>query len=109
MPAVASSLTWRHVLVTVAAPNDAQMVPSADARASVSGLGAAAEDKAIRPFPINSPGRCWRRWPRSWPRTATEGESTDRRPHGMACFLVEVTTARRETITDVCDRGPLTA
>jgi hypothetical protein len=27
----------------------------------------------------------------------------------MAFFLVEVTTARQETITDVSDRGPLTA
>jgi quercetin dioxygenase-like cupin family protein len=27
----------------------------------------------------------------------------------MTCFLVEVTTARLETITDVCDRGMLTA
>jgi quercetin dioxygenase-like cupin family protein len=27
----------------------------------------------------------------------------------MACFLVEVTTARLETITDVCDRGTLMA
>jgi hypothetical protein len=64
--AVSSSLTWRTVLVTIAAagafslvllaaPNDAQMVPSADAQASVSGLGAAAEDKAIRPFHSNSP------------------------------------------------------
>ena len=52
MSAVASSPTWRHVLVTVAAagafslvllaaPSDAQMVPSADAQASVSGLVAA--------------------------------------------------------------------
>jgi hypothetical protein len=32
-----------------------QMVPSADAQVSVSGLGAAAEDKAIRPFHINIP------------------------------------------------------
>jgi pimeloyl-ACP methyl ester carboxylesterase len=66
MSAVASSPTWRHVLVTVAAagavglvlraaPSDAQTVPSADAQATVSGLGAAAEDKAIRPFHINSP------------------------------------------------------
>jgi hypothetical protein len=64
MSAVSSSPTWRHVLVTaagafslvlLAAPNDAQMVPSPDAQASVSGLGAAAEDKAIRPFHINSP------------------------------------------------------
>jgi hypothetical protein len=31
------------------------MVPCAKAQASVSGLGAAAEDKAIRPFHINSP------------------------------------------------------
>ena len=64
--AVASSPTWRHVLVTVAAAgafslvllaasSNVQMVPSADAQASVSGLGAAAEDKAIRPFHINSP------------------------------------------------------
>jgi len=42
-------------LVLLAAPSDAQMVPSADAQASVSGLGAAAEDEAIRPFQINSP------------------------------------------------------
>jgi hypothetical protein len=66
MSAVSSSPTWRHVLVTVAAAgafsllllaasSDAQMVPSADAQASVSGLGAAAEDKAIRPFHINIP------------------------------------------------------
>ena len=66
MSAVASSPTWRHMLVTVAAagafslvllaaPSDAQMVPPADAQAFVSGLGAAAEDQAIRPFPINSP------------------------------------------------------
>ena len=66
MPAVASSPTWRRVLVTVAAagafslvllaaPSDAQMVPSADAPSSVSGLGAAAEDKAIRPFHSNIP------------------------------------------------------
>lgn len=27
----------------------------------------------------------------------------------MACFRVEGTTARLATITDVCDRGPLTA
>src|SRR5512133_1014467 len=31
------------------------MVPSADAQASVSGLGAVAEDKAIRPFHVNVP------------------------------------------------------
>ena len=66
MSAVASSPTWRTFLVTVAAagafslvllaaPSDVQMVPSADAQASVSGLGAAAEDKAIRPFHINIP------------------------------------------------------
>ena len=66
MSAVASSPPWRHVLVTVAAagavglvlraaPSDAPMVPSAEAQASVSGLGAAAEDKAIRPCHINSP------------------------------------------------------
>ena len=66
MSAVSSSPTWRTVLVTVAAagafslvllaaPNDAQMVPSAEAQASVSGLGAAAEDTAIRPFHINIP------------------------------------------------------
>ena len=66
MSAVSSSPTWRTVLVTVvaagacslvllAAPNDAQMVPSAEAQASVSGLGAAAEDTAIRPFQINIP------------------------------------------------------
>ena len=66
MSAGASSPPWRHVLVTaaaagafslvlLAAPSDAQMVPSADAQASVSGLGAAAADTAIRPFQINSP------------------------------------------------------
>ena len=66
MSAVSSSLTWRTVLLTVAAagafslvllaaPNDAQMVPSAEAQASVSGLGTAAEDNAIRPFQINIP------------------------------------------------------
>ena len=66
MSAVSSSLTWRTMLVTIAAagafslvlfaaPNDAQMVPSADAQASVSGPGAAAEDKAIRPFHSNIP------------------------------------------------------
>jgi hypothetical protein len=66
MSAGSSSPTRRNVLVTfaaaaafglvlLAAPSDAQMVPSADAQASVSGLGAAAEDKAIRPFHINSP------------------------------------------------------
>ena len=64
MSAVSSSPTWRHVLVTaagafslllLAASSDVQMVPSADAQASVSGLGAAAEDKAIRPFHINIP------------------------------------------------------
>ena len=66
MSAVSSSPTWRTVLVTVAAagafglvllaaPNDVQMVPSADAQASVSGLGAAAEDQAIRPFHSNIP------------------------------------------------------
>ena len=66
MSAVSSSPTWRHVLVTVAAagafslvllaaPSDAQMVPSAEAQASVSGLGAAAEDTAVRPFHIDVP------------------------------------------------------
>src|SRR5688500_8299218 len=66
MSAVSSSPTGRTCLATVAAagafslvllaaPSDAQVVPSADAQASVSGLGAAAEDKAMRPFPINSP------------------------------------------------------
>jgi hypothetical protein len=66
MSAVSSSPTWRTVLVTVvaagafslvllAARSDAQMVPSAEAQASVSGLGAAAEDTAIRPFHIHSP------------------------------------------------------
>jgi pimeloyl-ACP methyl ester carboxylesterase len=66
MSAVSSSSTWRTVLVTIAAagafslvllaaPGDAQMVPSADAQASVSSLGAAAEDKAIRSFHSNIP------------------------------------------------------
>jgi pimeloyl-ACP methyl ester carboxylesterase len=66
MSAVSSSPTWRNFLVTLAAagafglvllaaPSYAQTVPSADAQASVSGLGVAAEDKAIRPFHINSP------------------------------------------------------
>jgi hypothetical protein len=66
MSAVSSSPTRRTLLATVAAagafglvllaaPSDAQTVPSADAKASVSGPGAAAEDKAIRPFHINVP------------------------------------------------------
>ena len=66
MSAVSLSPIWRNVLVTVAAagafglillaaPSGAQTVPSADAQASVSGLAAAAEDKAIRPVQINSP------------------------------------------------------
>mgnify|MGYP003472313720 CR=1 FL=1 len=66
MCAVSSSPTWRNLLVTfaaagafglvlLAAPSDAQTVPSASAQASVSDLGAAAEDKAVRPFHINSP------------------------------------------------------
>ena len=66
MSTVSSPLTWRTVLVTVAAagafslvllaaPSGAQTVPSADAPASVSGLGAVAEDTAIRPFHINIP------------------------------------------------------
>jgi hypothetical protein len=42
-------------LVLLAAPSDAQMVPSADAQATVSGLGAAVEDNAIRPFHSNIP------------------------------------------------------
>jgi pimeloyl-ACP methyl ester carboxylesterase len=46
MSAVASSPTWRHVLVTVAA---------AGAQASVSGLGAAVENTAVRPFHIDVP------------------------------------------------------
>jgi pimeloyl-ACP methyl ester carboxylesterase len=66
MSAVSSSPTWRNILVTVAvagafglvllaAPSDAQTVPSADAQTSVSGLGAAVEDTAVRPFHINVP------------------------------------------------------
>jgi hypothetical protein len=66
MSAVSSSPTWRTLHVTVAAagafglvllaaPSDAQTVPSAEAQASVSGLGAAAEDHAVRPFHINVP------------------------------------------------------
>ena len=66
MSAVSSSPTWRHMLVAVAAAggfslvllaasSDAQTVPSAGAQASVSGLGAAAEDTAVRPFHINVP------------------------------------------------------
>jgi hypothetical protein len=66
MSAVSSSPTWRNVLVTVAAagacglvllaaPSDAQTVPSAGAQASVSGLGAAVEDTALRPFHIDVP------------------------------------------------------
>jgi pimeloyl-ACP methyl ester carboxylesterase len=66
MSAVASSPTWRNFLATVAAvgafglvllaaPSDAQTVPSADAQASVSGMGAAVEDTAVRPFHINVP------------------------------------------------------
>ncbi len=66
MSAVASSPTRRTFLVTVAAagafglvllaaPSDAQTVPSADAQATVSGLGAAVEDTAVRPFHINVP------------------------------------------------------
>ena len=60
-PPYRQSLTWRTWLVTVAAagavglvllaaPGDAQTVPSADAGASGSGLGTAAEDRSIRPF-----------------------------------------------------------
>ena len=66
MSAVASSPTWRTFLVTLVAagafglvlltaPSDAQTVPSADAQASVGGLGAAVEDNAVRPFHINVP------------------------------------------------------
>jgi Epoxide hydrolase N terminus len=66
MSAVSSSPTWRNVLVTVAAagafglvllaaPSGAQTVPSAGAQASVSGLGAAVEDTAVRPFHIDVP------------------------------------------------------
>ena len=66
MSAVSSSPTWRNVLVTfaasgafglvlLAAPSDAQTVPSAGAQASVSGLGVAVEDTAVRPFHINVP------------------------------------------------------
>ena len=66
MSVVSSSPTWRTFLVTVAAagafglvllaaPSDAQTVPSADAQATVSGLGAAVEDTAVRPFHINVP------------------------------------------------------
>jgi pimeloyl-ACP methyl ester carboxylesterase len=66
MSAVASSPTWRNFLVTLAAvgafglvllaaPSYAQTVPSADAQASVSGLGAAVEDNAVRPFHVNVP------------------------------------------------------
>ena len=64
---VASSPTWRHVLVTVAAAGAFSLVLLAApqrradgavrrcAQAAVSGLGAAAEDKAMRPFQIHSP------------------------------------------------------
>jgi Epoxide hydrolase N terminus len=66
MSAVSSSPSWRNVFVTLAAvgafglvllaaPGDAQTVPSADAQASVSGLGAAVEDATVRPFHINVP------------------------------------------------------
>jgi pimeloyl-ACP methyl ester carboxylesterase len=66
MSAVSSSPTWRNVLVTLAAagafglvllaaPSDAQTVPSAGAQASVSGPGAAVEDTAVRPFHIDVP------------------------------------------------------
>jgi hypothetical protein len=66
MSAVSSSPTWRTFLATVAAagafglallaaPSDAQTVPSAGAQASVSGLGAAVEDTAVRPFHIDVP------------------------------------------------------
>ena len=66
MSAVSSSPTWRTLLVTVAAagafglvllaaPSDAQTVPSAGAQAPVSGLGAAVEDTAVRPSHINVP------------------------------------------------------
>ena len=66
MSAVLSTLTWRTWLVTVAAagavglvllaaPGDTQTVPSADAGASGSGLGTAAEDRSIRPFKVQVP------------------------------------------------------
>jgi Rieske Fe-S protein len=66
MSAVSSSPTWRTFLVTVAAagafglvlraaPSDAQTVPPAGAQASLSGLGAAVEDTAVRPFHIDVP------------------------------------------------------
>jgi Epoxide hydrolase N terminus len=66
MSAVSSSPTWRNFLVTLAAagafglvllaaPSYAQTVPSANAQAPVSGLGAAVEDNAVRPFHINVP------------------------------------------------------
>ena len=42
-------------LVLLAAPGDAQTVPSAAAGASGSGLGAAAEDRSIRPFTVQVP------------------------------------------------------
>jgi hypothetical protein len=66
MSAVALSPTWRSWLVTVAtagavgllllaAPGDAQTVPAAKAQASGSGLGAAVEDRSIRPFTVQVP------------------------------------------------------
>ena len=66
MSGVSSSPAWRNVLVTLAAAgafglvllaasSDAQTVPSAGAQASVSGLGAAVEDTAVRPFHIDVP------------------------------------------------------
>jgi pimeloyl-ACP methyl ester carboxylesterase len=66
MSAVSSSPTWRTFLATVAAagafglallaaPSDAQTVPSSGAQASVSGLGAAVENTAVRPFHIDVP------------------------------------------------------
>jgi pimeloyl-ACP methyl ester carboxylesterase len=66
MSAVLSTLTWRTWLVTVAAAgavglvlpaasSDAQTVPSAAAGGSGSGLGAAAEDRPIRPFKVQVP------------------------------------------------------
>ena len=85
MSAVSSSPTWRTVLVTVvaagafslvllAAPNDAQMVPSAEAQASVSGLGAAAEDTSHSPLPDQYSGRGPRR-PAPTPRGDTVARS----------------------------------
>src|SRR5262249_16888459 len=66
MAAVSSSPTWRTLLVTLAAagavglgllaaPGGTQTVPAAEAQASGSGLGAAAEDRSIRPFTVQVP------------------------------------------------------